>query len=65
MARDILTIPVSSIASESAFITGPRVLTPWRSCLKPDMVRAIVFSQDWLRVAGYPEIVEKNDDSEE
>ncbi|KAI9912316.1 hypothetical protein PsorP6_005926 [Peronosclerospora sorghi] len=65
MARDILTIPVSSVASESAFSIGRRKLRPWRSCLKPEMVRALVCSQYWLRAAGDPEIVEEGDDIEE
>ncbi|KAI9180720.1 hypothetical protein LWI28_007518 [Acer negundo] len=45
MARDG---PVSSVASESAFSVGGRVLDQYRSSLKPDVVEAIVYSRDWI-----------------
>ena len=46
MARDVLSIPVSSVASESAFSVGGRVLDQYRSSLKLDVVEAIVCSRD-------------------
>lgn len=49
MARDILSIPVSTVASESAFSTGGRVLDCFRTSLTPRMVEALVCGQDWLR----------------
>ncbi|KAK1434487.1 hypothetical protein QVD17_00230 [Tagetes erecta] len=49
IARDILTIPVSAIASESSFSTGGRVLDSFRMSLTPKMVEALVCAQDWLR----------------
>ncbi|EPS65408.1 hypothetical protein M569_09369 [Genlisea aurea] len=49
MARDLLSMPVSTVASESAFSTGGRVLDPFRSSLTPKMVEALVCTQDWLR----------------
>ena len=42
IARDILAIPVSSVASESAFSTGGRILDPFRSSLSPSMVEALI-----------------------
>ncbi|KAL5576694.1 hypothetical protein UlMin_018393 [Ulmus minor] len=48
MARDILAVPVSTVASEAAFSVGGRVLDQFRSSLKPDMVEAIICTRDWL-----------------
>ena len=48
MARDILAIPVSSVASESAFSTGGRVLSPFRSSLLPSTIEALICTQDWI-----------------
>ncbi|KAK1407656.1 hypothetical protein QVD17_39277 [Tagetes erecta] len=48
MARDIFSIPVSTVASESAFSTGGRVLDSFQTSLTPKMVEALVCAQDWL-----------------
>lgn len=49
MARDVLSVPVSTVASESTFSTGGRILSPYRSSLNPEMVEALVCCQNWLR----------------
>ncbi|KAJ3670140.1 hypothetical protein LUZ60_010464 [Juncus effusus] len=49
MARDILSIHVSTVASEAAFSTGGRILNEYRSRLKPEVVEALACTQDWLR----------------
>lgn len=49
LARDILCIPVSTVASESVFSTGGRVLDQYRSSLLPTTAEAIICTQDWLR----------------
>lgn len=48
MARDFLAIPLSTVASESAFSSGGRILGDSRSSLTPDMLQALVCAKDWL-----------------
>ncbi|XP_073153739.1 zinc finger BED domain-containing protein RICESLEEPER 2-like [Henckelia pumila] len=54
MARHVLAIPISTVASESAFSTGGRVLDSFRSSLTPRLVQALVCVQDWLRNESSP-----------
>jgi hypothetical protein len=48
LVRDVLAIPISSVALESAFSTGGRILDDFRSSLTPFMLEALR-TQDWLR----------------
>ena len=52
MARDILVVPASSVASESAFSIGKRVISDDRSRLAPETVEALVCRQDWIRASS-------------
>ncbi|KAF7153636.1 hypothetical protein RHSIM_Rhsim01G0155800 [Rhododendron simsii] len=47
MARDLLTPLVSSVASESAFSAGNRVLDERRSRLAPDILDCLICLKDW------------------
>jgi len=49
IAHDILTIPISTIASESAFSNGRYILDPFRSSLSLLTVEALICTQDWLK----------------
>ncbi|KAI0496843.1 hypothetical protein KFK09_023167 [Dendrobium nobile] len=48
MARDILCIPITTVASESAFSNSGRILDQYRSALKHDIVKALICAKDWL-----------------
>ncbi|TYG65856.1 hypothetical protein ES288_D06G220600v1 [Gossypium darwinii] len=66
LARDLLAIPISTVASESAFSMGKKVITPIRSSLKPKTVQAVVYLDDWMRAKGFSaEIGCKKDDDDE
>ncbi|GAU50578.1 hypothetical protein TSUD_410030 [Trifolium subterraneum] len=49
MARDILTIPISTVSSESTFSTVGRVLDPYRSSLKAETVEPLICTQNWIK----------------
>ncbi|KAK2393240.1 zinc finger BED domain-containing protein RICESLEEPER [Trifolium repens] len=53
MARDVFATPVSTVASESAFSTGGRVLDTFRSCLNLEMAEALICTQNWLRAPSF------------
>ncbi|KAK2661524.1 hypothetical protein Ddye_000098 [Dipteronia dyeriana] len=48
IARDVLAIPVSTVASESAFSTCGRTLSSHRSRLHPRTVEALMCTQNWI-----------------
>lgn len=49
MACDILAIPVSTVASESTFSAGSRVIDHYRSKLSTETVQALICGGDWIR----------------
>lgn len=49
MARDILAIPISTVAYESSFRAGCRFMNEFRCSLNHEMVEALVCVEDWLR----------------
>lgn len=51
MVKEILATPVSTVASESAFSTGGRVLECYRSSLSPAVAEGLICTQNWLKPA--------------
>lgn len=48
IARDVLAIPVSTVASESAFSASGRLISPHRSRLLPKTVEALMCGRNWI-----------------
>ncbi|XP_019455401.1 PREDICTED: zinc finger BED domain-containing protein RICESLEEPER 3-like isoform X11 [Lupinus angustifolius] len=49
MARDILSIPVSAVQSDSVFYTNNKEMDHYRSSLRPETVEALVCAKDWMQ----------------
>ncbi|CAD5318498.1 unnamed protein product [Arabidopsis thaliana] len=49
IAKDVLAMQVSSVASESAFITSGRIIPPHRSCLTHYMVEVLMCTEQWIK----------------
>ncbi|KAF1858918.1 hypothetical protein Lal_00000738 [Lupinus albus] len=48
IAKDLLAIPISTVASESAFSTSGRILSPHRSRLNWTTLEALMCARSWL-----------------
>ncbi|WOH07928.1 hypothetical protein DCAR_0727363 [Daucus carota subsp. sativus] len=59
VAKDVLAIQASSVASESAFSTGGRTLDKFRSSLTSTTNEILICCQDWLRSSKLPISVEE------
>jgi len=46
MARDVLVVPATTVASESAFSVDERVITKERASLLPDIIEALLTTND-------------------
>jgi hypothetical protein len=50
IARDLMSVQVSTVASKSAFSAGGRVIDPYRNRLDPEVVEALICTKDWINV---------------
>lgn len=49
MARDILAIPITTVASEATFSAGGRVIDTYRASLSPETVQVLLCGEDRCR----------------
>lgn len=49
LAKDVLSIPVTSVASESTFSSGKRIIDPKRASMKVETVEMLLCGGDWVK----------------
>ncbi|KAL0375805.1 UNVERIFIED_CONTAM: putative AC transposase [Sesamum calycinum] len=49
MARDILAIPITTVASEATFSAGSKVIDKYCASLTSETVQVLLCGGDWLR----------------
>nr|XP_011457831.1 PREDICTED: zinc finger BED domain-containing protein DAYSLEEPER-like isoform X1 [Fragaria vesca subsp. vesca] len=49
MARDILSIPVSTVSSDSVFDNTANEMDQYRSSLRPETLEAVICAKDWMQ----------------
>jgi hypothetical protein len=52
IVRNVMAVPASSVASESAFSTCMRVIADHRTSLGPEAVEALMCFGDWIKHDG-------------
>ncbi|CAM8981773.1 unnamed protein product [Rhodiola kirilowii] len=51
LAKDLLAVPASTVASEAAFSAGGRVVNEKRDALSPNTIEALICLKDWSLAA--------------
>ena len=61
VARDVYSIPISTVLSELAFSTGGRVLDSFWSSLTPQTAEALICAQNWIQSKPLDNMTEEID----
>lgn len=48
MAKDVLSVPLITVASESDFSFGGFILDKYKSCMLSENLQALIYSHNWL-----------------
>ncbi|KAK1367544.1 hypothetical protein POM88_033636 [Heracleum sosnowskyi] len=62
--EEYLSIPIITVAYESTFSAGGRVIEPHCSCLKPETVEMLLCGADWVRELYGLKKSKQNDDKD-
>lgn len=65
LARDVLTVPVSTVSSESAFSLSGRIIEERRTSLSNEMVEVLMTVKDWEQAESRLQHTADNKDLEE
>ncbi|KAA0064103.1 zinc finger BED domain-containing protein RICESLEEPER 2-like [Cucumis melo var. makuwa] len=65
VARDIYSIPISTMPSESAFRIGGWVLDSFRSSLTPQTAEALICAHNWIQFKPLDDMTKEIDEDEE
>ena len=52
ITKDVLAVPITIVASESAFSIKGRYVGPYRSHIYENLLKASMCTQDWLSIEG-------------
>ncbi|KAK4411769.1 putative AC transposase [Sesamum angolense] len=61
LARDVLVMPISTVASESVFSTEGRIIDYFRASSTPKMAQALICCQDWMHHTPFKPVEEDYD----